>query len=76
MDVVIDERVCKGCGLCMHFCPKGVLEMSERRNEKGYNVVEVVYPENCNACSLCEINCPDFAICVVKEPQSAAKAAN
>lgn len=74
MAVYIDERVCKGCGLCIHFCPKGVLAMSERLNEKGYNVVEVVYPENCNACDLCEINCPDLAIYVTKGVSSTAKA--
>jgi len=48
--------------------------MSERLNEKGYNVVEVVYPEDCNACNRCEINCPDFAIYVTKGASSAAKA--
>ena len=74
MAVYIDERVCKGCGLCVHFCPKGVLAMSERLNEKGYNVVEVVYPENCNTCDLCEINCPDLAIYVTKGASSTAKA--
>jgi 2-oxoglutarate ferredoxin oxidoreductase subunit delta len=67
MFVYIEERLCKGCGLCVHFCPRGVLGMSERRNEKGYNVVEVIHPEQCKPCKLCEMNCPDFALCVVKE---------
>lgn len=70
MAVYIDEKLCKGCGLCVHFCPKEVLEMSDRRNEKGYNLAEVVNPEDCNACKLCEINCPDFAIYVEKEAAS------
>jgi len=70
MALYIDEKLCKGCGLCVYYCPKGVLEMSDRRNEKGYNVVEVAHPEKCNSCKLCEISCPDFAIYVVKEVAS------
>jgi 2-oxoglutarate ferredoxin oxidoreductase subunit delta len=70
MAVYIDEKLCKGCGLCVYFCPKEVLKMSDRRNEKGYNLVEMVNPEDCNACKLCEINCPDFAIYVEKEAAS------
>ena len=70
MAVYIDEKLCKGCGLCVYFCPKEVLKMSDRRNEKGYNLVEMVNREDCNACKLCEINCPDFAIYVVKEAKS------
>ena len=44
--------------------------MSEQRNEKGYVVAEIVDPEECNFCKMCEINCPDFAIYVVKEAKS------
>jgi len=70
MALYIDQKLCKGCGLCVYYCPKGALEMSDRRNEKGYNVVEVVNPEKCNSCKLCEISCPDFVIYVVKEAAS------
>lgn len=70
MAIYIEEELCKGCGLCVYYCPKGVLEMSDRRNEKGYNVVEVANPEKCNSCKLCEISCPDFVIYVVKEAAS------
>ena len=67
MAVYIEERLCKGCGLCIHFCRRDVLTMGDKRNEKGYNIVEVTYPEKCKPCKLCEINCPDFAICVAEE---------
>lgn len=70
MAIYIDEELCKGCGLCVHYCPKNVLNMSDRRNKKGYNVPEVVNAENCNACKMCEISCPDFVIYVVKEAKS------
>lgn len=64
MPVHIDEQLCKACGLCIFYCPKVVLKLSDRRNAKGYNVVQVYQPENCTRCRLCEINCPDMAIYV------------
>ena len=63
----IDETICKGCALCTHYCPKGVLKMSDRRNRKGYTVVEAAAPEKCIACKMCEINCPDFVIHIEKD---------
>jgi len=62
--VWIDEEVCKGCGLCVFYCPKQVLALSERMNAKGYNVAEVRRAEDCTGCRLCESGCPDFAIYV------------
>lgn len=62
--VHIDERLCKGCRLCVTICPKNVLSMSQRVNKKGYTVVEVTLPEACISCKLCEKTCPDFAIFV------------
>ena len=65
--VYIDAKTCKGCGLCVFYCPKGVLKLSDTRNEKGYNVAEVHQEHSCAGCKLCEINCPDFAIYVEKD---------
>jgi len=64
--VHIDERLCKGCRLCVTICPKNVLAMSQRVNKKGYTVVEAARPEACISCKLCEKTCPDFAIFVEK----------
>ncbi len=58
---IIEDR-CKGCGYCIDFCPKGVLEFSTRFNQKGYHPPIVKNPADCVNCHYCEILCPEFAI--------------
>ena len=66
--VTIHEDVCKGCGLCVHACPKGVLAMSkDKLNQKGYNPAEVADAEACIGCAMCAVMCPDVAIKVERE---------
>jgi 2-oxoglutarate ferredoxin oxidoreductase subunit delta len=60
--VTIIEDRCKGCGYCITYCPKGILEFSERYNKKGYHPPQVTRPEDCVNCHYCEIICPDFAV--------------
>ncbi len=57
--IKINTRLCKGCEICVEFCPKRVLEM-----DRGKAVVKNL--EACITCMLCEIRCPDFAITVEK----------
>ncbi|MBF0223813.1 MAG: 4Fe-4S binding protein [Desulfobacterales bacterium] len=52
---------CKGCGICVYFCPKKVLIMDESGKAKAENI------ENCIVCRLCEIRCPDLAIEIFEE---------
>ncbi|WBF69264.1 4Fe-4S binding protein [Desulfovibrio subterraneus] len=49
---------CKGCGICVAFCPGKVLEMS------ALGKAEPVRPEDCINCGFCELHCPDFAISI------------
>jgi 2-oxoglutarate ferredoxin oxidoreductase subunit delta len=49
---------CKACGICVAFCPKGVLVI----DEEGYPLVNDL--DACTGCGWCEIRCPDFAITV------------
>jgi len=49
---------CKGCGLCIEFCPTKVFEAD------GEGRPVVAHPEKCTGCGWCEWHCPDFAISV------------
>jgi len=60
--VDINVELCKGCGFCIAFCPKGVLEFSDKFNGKGYHPPRAVNPDACAGCDLCGMYCPDFAI--------------
>jgi 2-oxoglutarate ferredoxin oxidoreductase subunit delta len=62
--VIIDERVCKGCELCIDACPPGVLSMSTRVNEMGYFVPELA--PGCTACRACLHICPDYVFQVYR----------
>ena len=67
--VFVDEKICKGCGLCVFYCPKDVLKLADKMNQKGYNVAEIIKLEDCIGCRLCEISCPDFAIYVEEQKE-------
>lgn len=58
---ILKER-CKGCGFCVEFCPRKVLEVSDEFNSKGYHPPRVVDEAACVSCGLCELLCPEFAI--------------
>jgi 2-oxoglutarate ferredoxin oxidoreductase subunit delta len=65
--VIIDPERCKGCGLCIAFCPEDVLAYSAEYNRSGYNVVHMKEPERCIGCAFCAQTCPDIAIEVYRE---------
>ena len=60
----INREWCKGCGICVAFCPKQVLELD--REDKAV----AVRIEDCIACRLCELRCPDLAIEVAVEEKT------
>lgn len=58
--ITIKKERCKGCGICVEFCPKQVLELD------ALGKVQVSKQEACIACAQCELHCPDYAIFVDK----------
>ncbi len=64
--LTVAATYCKGCGLCVHFCPRQVLALGDKFNAAGYRVVGIIAPENCNGCTFCAIMCPDLAIKVYR----------
>ncbi len=62
--LIIEKDLCKGCHICVEFCPRGVLKISDKLNRIGYFYATVKDKEKCNKCGLCENYCPDFAISV------------
>ena len=71
IEVVIDDRYCKGCDICIHVCPKKILELSKEVNSRGYFMPYVIDASKCTKCLQCELLCPDFAIFIVGNKEGA-----
>ena len=52
--VTFNEEKCKGCGLCVNFCPKHILQMAP------------VDQDACIGCASCARMCPDVVITIEK----------
>lgn len=64
----LNSDKCKGCGLCIKFCPKKILGLDATTvNALGYHPVGLLKPEECVGCATCALMCPDGVINVYKE---------
>lgn len=61
--LVINQKWCKGCGICVAFCPKKAIELVKEK-------VTLVNPEACITCGQCELRCPDYAIYIEKTEEA------
>lgn len=53
--LVVKPEWCKGCGICVAFCPKKVLGLKEQK-------IAILDIDGCIKCGQCELRCPDYAI--------------
>lgn len=60
-EILLKSERCKGCGICVAFCPKKVLALDTLSH------CSVVNGKACIACGQCELRCPDYAIFVDKK---------
>ena len=72
--VRINAGVCKGCGLCVKNCQKGLLKIGNTINSLGYKTVAATH-KKCSGCGNCYYMCPEpAAISVVRNvPVAPAK---
>lgn len=54
--ITVKKLRCKGCGICVAFCPKHVLAVD------ALSKVFIRDADACIGCGQCELRCPDYAI--------------
>ncbi len=61
-EVVILDRYCKGCRLCVNVCETGKIEIDPLPNERGIQPACVVSQKHCSGCLKCTAICPEASI--------------
>jgi len=61
-EVTVLERYCKGCSLCIEFCPTGKLYIRQMPNKQGIQTADVRQDVDCTGCMQCATICPDAAV--------------
>ena len=51
-----------GCKICVNICPMDVF----RYNDEARKSV-IAYPENCQSCGQCFVNCPGRSLCLTND---------
>ena len=57
--MVIDTKLCVGCGACVDECPIGAIRLQEKENRE---IRSNIMPTHCCGCRTCLIYCVRSAI--------------
>ena len=60
--IEINQELCKGCEICISFCPKEVIAPAEKLNSSGYLPAAFTDSGECTGCAICALVCPDVVI--------------
>jgi 2-oxoglutarate ferredoxin oxidoreductase subunit delta len=60
--ITISMEFCKGCELCISFCPKKMIRLSSAVNSSGYATAVCQDGDGCTGCAVCATVCPEAAI--------------
>ncbi len=65
--IKINSKRCKGCQLCIIFCPKKNIALDKNLNESGIAPAVIIAEDNCTGCGICFLMCPDSCIDISSE---------
>lgn len=57
-----DLNACIGCMACYTICPMDVFRFDEDENKS-----VIAYPESCQSCGQCYVNCPGRSLVIVND---------
>ena len=61
--IEINRELCKGCEICIRYCPKNLITLSDKLNAAGYMPSEFIDKNGeCTGCATCAVVCPEVAI--------------
>ncbi|MFC1914378.1 indolepyruvate ferredoxin oxidoreductase subunit alpha [Chloroflexota bacterium] len=60
--IEIDKELCKGCQICIFFCPKHLISISDKSNAGGYLPAVFNDSGECTGCAACALVCAEVAI--------------
>jgi 2-oxoglutarate ferredoxin oxidoreductase subunit delta len=65
--IEINQELCKGCELCISFCPKKLISLADKLNAAGYLPSSFKDGGECTGCATCAQVCPEVAIEVYRD---------